>query len=91
MIDRDMTEWAKAGKNPHYRPRKLSEKLGYLTEECGEVLAAVGKTQGWGPESTNPDPGGGETNCEWVLRELDDLELAIGIARRALLEVKESK
>ena len=87
----DTKAWLEAQKNPQYRPRTLAQKLGYLTEECGEVLAAVGKTQRWGPEGTNPEPGGGEPNWAWVLRELDDPELAIGIVRRALLEVKESQ
>ena len=42
---------------PQYRPITLGQKLGYLVEECGEVLAAVGKTQRWGLESFNPEPG----------------------------------
>ena len=61
---------------------------------CGakpEVLAAVGKTIRWGTESASPEVGGGEQNYEWVLRELDDLQLAIGIVRRAMLEAKDSQ
>lgn len=26
-----------------YRPRTFDQKLGYLIEECGEVLAGVGR------------------------------------------------
>ena len=67
---------------PQYMPKPLEQKLGYLVEECGEVLAAVGKTQRWGLDSCNPEPGASrETNREWILRELDDLENAIKIVR----------
>ena len=64
---------------PQYEPTTTAEKLGYLVEECGEVLAAVGKTQRWGLESVNPElrPEQQETNRVWVLRELRDLKGAI--------------
>lgn len=62
-----------------YRPRTVGAKLGYLVEECGEVLAAVGKTQRWGLDSFNPElpEGERETNRAWLLRELHDLKRAI--------------
>jgi len=70
---------------PEYRPVSIDQKLGYLVEECGEVLQAVGKTQRWGLESFNPEPGASrETNREWILRELTDLEQAIEFVRWAL-------
>jgi NTP pyrophosphatase (non-canonical NTP hydrolase) len=70
---------------PQYRPISIEQKLGYLVEECGEVLAAVGKTQRWGLDSCNPEVGASrETNREWILRELSDLEHACGILRVAL-------
>lgn len=70
---------------PEYKPISIDEKLGYLVEECGEVLAAVGKTRRWGLESFNPEPGASrETNREWILRELTDLESACAIVRAAL-------
>jgi len=83
----DVIAWQDAFKSLRYLPRTMEQKLGYLVEECGEVLAAVGKTQRWGLESRNPEvvPSESETNARWILREMDDLELAIGIARRALL------
>ena len=70
----------------NYTPQTTDAKLGYLVEECGEVLAAVGKTQRWGLDSVNPelDPNTAETNREWVLRELKDLEHAIALVRTAL-------
>ena len=40
---------------PQYRPQTEEQILGYFVEECGEVLAAVGKTQRWGLESVNPE------------------------------------
>jgi NTP pyrophosphatase (non-canonical NTP hydrolase) len=68
-----------------YAPITIDQKLGYLVEECGEVLAAVGKTQRWGLNSFNPEPGASrETNREWILRELDDLENACHLVRSAL-------
>ena len=70
---------------PEYEPKTIDQKLGYLVEECGEVLAAVGKTQRWGLESFNPEPGASrETNREWILRELSDLQNAIDIVRTTL-------
>jgi NTP pyrophosphatase (non-canonical NTP hydrolase) len=68
---------------PQYEPKTTKQALGYLVEECGEVLAAVGKTQRWGLESTNPDipPEQRETNRDWILRELEDLSGAIDRAR----------
>ncbi len=74
---------------PEYAPKTLGQKLGYLTEECGEVLAAVGKTQRWGPFSVNPEPGASkETNRDWILRELEDLKGAIQLAEEALRELE---
>jgi NTP pyrophosphatase (non-canonical NTP hydrolase) len=70
---------------PQYRPRTTKQKLGYLAEECGEVLAAVGKTIRWGLESYNPEPGASsETNRAWILREIKDLKEAIDIVEAAL-------
>lgn len=69
-----------------YEPKTVEQALGYLVEECGEVLAAVGKTQRWGLDSVNPDlpRTEQETNREWILRELTDLNGAITRARRFL-------
>ena len=71
-----------------YRPKTTAQKLGYLVEECGEVLAAVGKTQRWGLDSCNPESRAAfpRTNRDWILSELLDLERAIGFVREALKE-----
>ena len=70
---------------PEYEPLTIEQKLGYLVEECGEVQAAIGKTFRWGLDSYNPEPGASrETNLDWVLREIDDLEGAIARVREAL-------
>lgn len=73
-------------KRPEYTPRTQLQCLGYLTEECGEVLAAAGKSIRRGLDSTNPElpPEQRETNAAWLLREMDDLEAAIAIMRAAL-------
>jgi len=62
-----------------YKPETEEQKLGYLVEECGEVLAAVGKAQRWGLESVNPEilEDSAETNEEWIRREIKDLKRAI--------------
>ena len=73
-------------KNPRFEPITPEQKLGYLVEEVGEVLAALGKTLRWGPDSRNPMQVLGETNREWLLREMCDLEDSIGYAREALGE-----
>lgn len=64
-----------------YYPKTTEQKLGYLAEEAGEVLAAVGKSQRWGLESSNPElpPEKQETNRQWLLRELQDLKGAIAM------------
>lgn len=71
---------------PEYMPRGEQQKLGYLAEECGEVLAALGKTIRWGLDSYNPElpRGQREQNRDWLLRELDDLEEAIRIVREEI-------
>lgn len=57
----------------------FDKRLAHLTEECGEVLAAIGKTQRWGLGSANPllEPSERETNKAWLKRELQDLKQAI--------------
>lgn len=81
--------------NSRYMPRGIGATLGYLVEECGEVMAAVGKTQRWGVSGIDPTdaavmvPDGEsmrpETNREWILRELADLENAIALTKKALV------
>ena len=64
--------------NKTYRPTTTAGRLGWVTEECGEVLAAVGKTQRWGLWSVNPELPAErqESNGDWILRELQDLKKA---------------
>ena len=73
---------------PQYEPKTLQQKLGYLVEECGEVLAAVGKAIRWGLHSVNPElpPDEQETNATWILRELDDLKRAVAYAQVAVFQ-----
>lgn len=73
---------------PQYEPKTIEQKLGYLVEECGEVLGAVGKSQRWGLESVNPElpPEQQETNRGWILRELQDLKRAIEFVEMDLEE-----
>lgn len=64
-----------------YYPTNIIAKLGYLIEECGEVMAAAGKSVRWGLDGLNPEVENGETNREWLLREISDLEQAIKIIK----------
>lgn len=66
-------------KKPQYEPKTDTQRLAYLVEECGEVLAAAGKSQRWGLDSYNPElpPDQRETNRAWLRRELLDLVAAI--------------
>ena len=65
--------------DPRFLQQGFKNQLAHLVEECGEVLAAAGKTQRWGPHSVNPliPEEQQETNIDWLLRELNDLETAI--------------
>ena len=51
--------------------------LGHFVEEIGECLQAYGKVQRFGLLSRHPDEPQGETNKEYLLREIGDLEGAI--------------
>lgn len=55
--------------------RGFDKQLAHLVEECGEVLAAAGKTQRWGRDSVNPliPDAEQETNEAWLRREMRDL------------------
>lgn len=62
-----------------YEPQTREQFYGYVVEECGEVMAAIGKTLRWGETSVNPEipPVEQETNLRWVLREMKDLRGAL--------------
>lgn len=66
--------------DPRFLQEGFDKRLSHLIEECGKVLAAAGKTQRWGPMSTNPliPLEQRETNLVWLRRELSDLRAAIG-------------
>jgi len=57
----------------------FDKQLSHVIEECGEVLAAAGKTQRWGRESVNPllPLDKQETNEAWLRRELADLKTSV--------------
>lgn len=62
--------------NPEFA--NLGNALGRFIEECGEALAAAGKTVRFGWDSHNPLPGkSAEDNEDWLKREIGDLEEAI--------------
>ena len=65
--------------DPRFFQTGFDKQLSHLIEECGEVLAAAGKLQRWGPLSVNPllEPSDQETNIAWLRRELKDLRQAL--------------
>lgn len=62
-----------------YLQKGFDKQLSHVIEECGEVLAAAGKTQRWGLKSVNPEIPSEqqETNRDWLVRELEDLRQAV--------------
>jgi hypothetical protein len=62
-----------------YLQKGFNKQLSHVIEECGEVLAAAGKTQRWGLDSVNPElpKSKQERNGDWLKRELKDLREAI--------------
>jgi hypothetical protein len=68
--------------NPKYVNK--GNKLGKFIEECGEALAAAGKTVRFGWNSYNPEPdASGERNEDWLRREIADLEEAIMLLKKS--------
>lgn len=67
--------------------------MSHVIEECGEVVAAAGKLQGWGRHSVNPllPVEKQESNIDWLRRELDDLENAISRFKEELGEEPATK
>jgi NTP pyrophosphatase (non-canonical NTP hydrolase) len=63
-------------------------RLAHLVEECGELLAAAGKTQRWGPLSANPliPESERETNLVWLIREMADVRQALDRLQQAIDE-----
>jgi len=76
-----------------YRPRGFDQKIGYLIEECGETMAALGKSIRWGFNSVNPElpVEKQEKNRTWVRRELRDLKRAIRLVEEVIEDVETLK
>jgi hypothetical protein len=74
--------------NPKYLQSGFEKQLAHAIEECGEFLAAAGKTQRWGLHSVNPEipTVDAEPNMVWLLRELIDVQEAMGRLRWTLAE-----
>jgi hypothetical protein len=62
-----------------YLRKGLGFAIGRAAEECGEFLAALGKTMRWGRYSVNPElpRSEQETNEAWLRREIKDLRDAL--------------
>lgn len=52
---------------------QIHATLSRLSEELGEVLQFVGKSQRFGINSTHPSHPNGETNIGGILREMKDV------------------
>lgn len=77
---------------PEYEPETMEQFLGYVVEECGEVLHAIGKSQRWGLDSCNPElpPAKRESNFLWLKREIADLRGALDRLEKAMDEYADS-
>ncbi len=62
-----------------YLPKDFDGCLAHFIEECGEVLAAAGKTVRFGAAMVNPELplAEQEKNIDWLRRELNDLKETI--------------
>lgn len=62
-----------------YLQKGFDKCLAHAIEECGEFLAAAGKTQRWGAFSVNPEVPvcEQETNLVWLRREMADVKTAL--------------
>ncbi len=80
-----------------YLPKTTGGQVARLAEEAAEVATACNKTlriaMEWDPddfeaalEGGNPElpPEKRETNRDWILREIKDLEHAIKVVKKAL-------
>lgn len=61
--------------DPRFLQEGFEKQLSHFIEECGEALAAAGKTQRWGPYSYNPTIPASEreTNLIWLRTEMRDV------------------
>lgn len=74
--------------DPRFLQDGFDKRLSHVIEECGEVLAAAGKTQRWGPFSVNPllPVDQQETNIDWLISEIADLRKALDRLDLAIAE-----
>lgn len=65
--------------DPRFLQDGFDKRLAHAIEECGEMLAAAGKTQRWGAMSVNPllPECDKETNLVWLRREMADVRQAL--------------
>lgn len=69
-----------------YLPKNFEGQLAHVVEECGEVMAAAGKTMRFGRKSVDPTDTSAkpETNEQWLKREILDLTVALFRLRQTL-------
>ena len=75
--------------DPKYMRPGLDFARGKMIEECGELLAALGKSLRWGWASVNPElpPDEQESNATWVLREMKDVRDALDNLEREMVDL----
>lgn len=74
--------------DPRFLQDGFDKRLSHFIEECGEALAAAGKTQRWGAGSFNPLIPQSErvSNINWLRRELSDVKQAVTRLEESILE-----
>lgn len=72
--------------NQKYLRTDWNSCLAHAIEECGEFVAAAGKTLRWGPMSVNPElpPCDQESNLVWLRREMKDVTDAMSRLEQAM-------
>lgn len=72
--------------DPKYMRPGLDFALAKAIEECGELIAAMGKTARFGFVSVNPElrPVDQETNALWIQREMEDVRGALDNLEREM-------
>lgn len=74
--------------DPRFLQNGFQKRLAHFIEECGEAIAAAGKTQRWGAESSNPllPKSQREKNIDWLKRELADVKQSIDRLEQSIKE-----
>lgn len=72
-----------------YRPKTRLAALGWVIEECGEVLQCIGKIMRFGKENYHPTDLNKVTNSERLEAEFSDLKAALRHLPKVIINGKQ--